>query len=460
MRKTISAVFVVVLVALHSAAHAQSPTPLQFGDVAFAMTPAQARTAFPNANWQVIRKLPSGADAEIEARDGVEFAGAPVNVSVRHERYVRELRMQRYENVASAKACLDAGKTWMQATRVGIGPLRGQAPNTVTRTEPMRFTTTRIEGALIVMPMGGGATQSTYGEKISLEDDVEALLDSRRGMTPWPIARWERRPPQNFYLSAYSPPLADDAPRASVSVEYSGDRTSHVCIASLIVVQDLPQPARQELKLESTRILNQATIGARHAIATRWRAMDGPAKRETAATVSCQTYRATGLVEMCTIKPSDAPAGLTNADVTALLTLARAYRFDMSGQDIDDPQPLDVRIPVRISDSDIRALDFASVPADIGASVRFAQAPRISHDDYPPRAISQEIEANLLVKCQVQTDYSIVCADARAMNPEHTPLFKEAALKTARTVLVQPTLSDGASSVGAIFEYMVAFRLD
>lgn len=64
--------------------------------------------------------------------------------------------------------------------------------------------------------------------------------------------------------------------------------------------------------------------------------------------------------------------------------------------------------------------------------------------------------------CQIQSDYSVICGNVRAQDQDAAvaAAFEPAVVQGMTGAYAAETKTDGASSVGAVFDYAVVFKLE
>ncbi len=455
-RPWLSPIAAAVILILSPNAHAQQAA-LRFGPLAFGATVEEARAALPEARWHSLATLPSGAVSTATAADAVDFAGRRAHVWVRHTRYERGLVLDTEIDALTALQCVEQSRTWYLAARDATGPLQAKPPHVVTQPGRTTFNATRTEGGLVVLPQTTAGSSTTFGETIALAPDATAMLDARRGVTPWPQSKWRRRDPDTFTLNASNGQTTLGNPHVEVTTEFDPRR----CRLRLEVSMALPKPPPAAFAYDAAKATRRPSLALRHHTMLAVQTPDpvgAPLAAPLTRTMQCSLDRTTGLTFSCR-PPAETPP-LANAHVRALRQLAMGYIFDMTGVDVDDPQEMTISLPVTLDPGDVRSYAFADQPANATGRVRFARRPEILRMDYPPAALHENIEADLTVTCQAQADQSVICTHARAAAPAHAALFRAAAINATRGVRVEPTLTDGATSNGAVFDVRLQFRIE
>lgn len=422
-----------------AAAFAQVPEVPVFGGLRIGMTLDEVRAALPVAAWEEGDRLKfSQRPTTLRAPAAVEFAGARHDAKVMagyRGRY--ELDLRREFASGSAAACEAAGRELIVATEAQLGPLRGPDP-VVTGEERERIgvaSTVTVSQAIGANPMtrrqvrgrdpdqfflrarGGGAVLPG-GESI----DVLVLLDYRRGTAP-------------------------------------------DCFAELRASRSATPAPAQALEFASLRATAEPSIAMKHVAMATHAALVRP--EGLAFRYRCQVERATGVAFDCRqdSPPIDAtapPAPLA-ALRPALHEMAKAHRFDLSavpGLDRDDPQPVEVLIPISLQPGDLRPTDFVQ-SGDLQLEPHFRWQRRVGPDPssyYPTRALRAGENAAVEMACQIQADLSPVCAPLPSV-PRAPPDFEQAVMRLMASYRADPTAADGSSTVGRIKLARVEFRL-
>jgi len=147
------------------------------------------------------------------------------------------------------------------------------------------------------------------------------------------------------------------------------------------------------------------------------------------------------------------------------LRLARSYQFDMAqvpNLDRDDPLPVLVDIPIRMAPLDVRELKSTEQPVPVTqAGFRWATRATASQLEqlYPKRALREAEQTNLALVCEVQEDFSAVCAPA-TQDPRPASDFEWAALEILTYYRAEPTAKDGTSTVGQKILQQLQFRME
>jgi hypothetical protein len=215
-------------------------------------------------------------------------------------------------------------------------------------------------------------------------------------------------------------------------------------------------PLRQSVNFDPARVRLEPGAAVRHAVVAGLPQL--PAEGITFE-LACRISWSRGDVVGCTAV-DDSPAA------RAAITIAHTYVFDMSGIEKASEGPLaDMVIPVRLSEADRRSLGFLTQPPTELSLITFARTPGadMMTPYYPAAALRANVQTGVTMTCQVQADLSAFCArpaiESTGMDPSMASRFALAALQITSFFRVGPTLSDGRSSVGVVFNYDIHFRL-
>jgi hypothetical protein len=163
--------------------------------------------------------------------------------------------------------------------------------------------------------------------------------------------------------------------------------------------------------------------------------------------------------------PPLTPEALTAKVHSTALRLARAYQFDMArvpNLDRDDPLPVLVDIPIRMAPTDLREVKATDQAVPLSqAGFRWATRPPASQLEqlYPKRALRAAEQTNVALVCEVQEDFSAVCAPAK-QDPRPAPDFEWAALEILTYYRAEPMAKDGTTTVGRKILQNLQFRLE
>ena len=163
--------------------------------------------------------------------------------------------------------------------------------------------------------------------------------------------------------------------------------------------------------------------------------------------------------------PPLTPEALTAKVHSTALRLARAFQFDMArvpNLDRDDPLPVLVDIPIRMATTDIRELNATDQAVPLSqAGFRWATRPPASQLEqlYPKRAKRAAEQTNVALVCEVQEDFSAVCAPAK-QDPRPAPDFEWAALEILTYYRAEPMAKDGTTTVGRKILQKLQFKIE
>jgi hypothetical protein len=454
-------VAILLAIGLAFGARAQAPEPPKdaprFGPFWLGMSPDEAKAAAPGVEWRITSRAPSGAALWAEAKAAGTFASRLIDAKVWRERYQNGVQLSAViENIAP-QACLEQGNAWISAVAATIGPMAASAPTKTIEPTRTQWATQRIEGALVVMPLTVGGGTTTFGEPLEVAPGVPALLDARREGKPWAQKRWARRPPDHFVLSARAPSSTPEAlPRFAVA-QAEFERRGNLCELKLIAKNQLAIPEPVFLDSGKTAVLRKPTIGERHAAALR---LGTSISAAPPISFDCKVVRDNGKTFDCTaaLHTTLGPVGFEYA----LRRLAESIVFDVSGVDRDDPQPMRTRITMQVTPDDLRPLEFITTPPTDSRQIRRLSGPssRSLSNEYQPAALAKELEGQIKLTCQVQADFSAICANPVGRTPEETAMFGPSALRLmAGSLTVAPLLANGRPSSGVVFEQILMFAL-
>ena len=424
MNRPISALLLAAACALSSGLRAAEAPVVRFGPLTVGMSVADARAALPQADWKVGWASPiTGRVSRLSAVDALEFGGRRMKVDLRDERYDWHLELTARSTEPSVQACEQAGLAMLTALEQSAGPLQ---PGRDASGEALAF---------------GSGSKAMWR---ALQDPGEVL--SRRQAASTPVDRMSLSAVRTF-----------DRLEVKGQVSYDA-RLPQNCSFFAIAIRWRPRPEPEVLAWDPARVRQQITVGERHRLAqTLSLPSDGWTVR-----LRCEVQRQSGAVGGC--QPVDPAAQPTPALRVAQRHAARLV-VDLSGQDRDDPQPMVTELPVTLSPTDRRPLDFGP-PTVPSSGVSFAERPgaKALRSAYPSRAQRQGVAASVDLACQVQSDGSLVCQPAQAAGRDALgPLaveFERAAETLAADYRSAPTLADGRPSAGVVIGLRVRFALE
>jgi hypothetical protein len=134
----------------------------------------------------------------------------------------------------------------------------------------------------------------------------------------------------------------------------------------------------------------------------------------------------------------------------------------VAGLDRDDPLPVLVEIPLKLALDDIKNLTSTTTAVPIStAGFRWAiRAPAsLLERLYPNRALRAAEETTVALICEIQSDYSPVCAPAQ-QDPRPAPDFEWAALEILTFYQAEALARDGNSTVGRKILQNLQFKME
>ncbi len=453
--------FLLALSVLPLAWGADAPA-LKFGPLVFGAGLDAARKAAPGAEWRDAAVSPySGRVFSIAADDAVEIGGLRFSAVVREEHYTSALHLDAMAPAANGLACEAAALAVAAEIEKVAGPLSGGEPmKTVAQQGALAWNVTRSAGGVInVTPQPGyGIPPRTIGEVVSFGVGSSALVTA---------ADFKGRALRRSKFAAKDPftllvSTAGEAAGASISVraEYESFGSPH-CALKIDVSRTRAAPPPQRFDAGSRKILRTATIAERHFAAEKLgAALDAPYD----AAFDCKVSRTTGGAFACA--RIGEPSATPEVERTAR-AFAEKTQFDMKGDDRDDPVPMATTIPVRISATDRKPIDFLAQPRMPATDFLFDVRPSAYDLEraFPSPALRKGVGARMTAVCAAQADGSLICAAAAADNveiaadPALAAAFKQATYKVLSHFRVAPTLRDGRPSAGGVFAIPVDFRI-
>lgn len=469
---------------LATAAFAASPTtPIGFGPLRVGMSLEEIRAATPGVVWTAGRPLKySGQPTEFTA-DGVVIAerAFTARISARHHG-AYALSLEHVYAAPDADHCEQTARAVFAIIEPQTGPMH--PPGKMIRGEE---------------PEDLGARSTVkLSQVLSMADYKPISRAKLKGRNP--ARRWLRATTGEFGAQRSRLVISEDESveqsKASFSMDYEHEAASESCQIRLEATQAPRFPPLQTLAFNVVPAAQTPSISRRHFELSRLAISVALPANGIGLEVRCKVDRDSGRTRDClatdsglasggiaglsptpsptsapTPSPTPTPATLLGpADLAARVRttasrLARAYQFDMSkaaGLDRDDPQPVWVDIPVSMSPADIRELKGTDRAVPVTqAGFRWAtRAPaQILEQLYPKRALRAEEQTNVALVCQIQEDYSAVCAPA-AQDPRPAPDFEWAALEIITYYRAEPKTVDGRPTPGIQFLQNLQFRLE
>lgn len=490
---------------LATAALAAPPEqPLGFGPLQVGMGLAEIRAATPGIHWSTGRQLKySGQPTEFTA-DGVLIAerAFTARISSRHHG-AYSLSLEHVYAAADADHCEQTARAVFAVIEPQTGPMH--PPGEMIRGEE---------------PEDLGARSTVkLSQVLSMADYKPISRTKLRGRNP--ARRWLRATTSEFGASRYTPVIIEEESarenKASFFMDYEQEAASESCRIRLEANRSPSFPPLQTVAFKALSAAQSPSISRRHFELSRLAISVTLPPGGTEIMVRCGVDRDSGKTRDC--RPADPPgviAGLSaspprdgdGAETEVILgigtptptaapattrtpaqnpslppapvltpealaskarntatRLARAYQFDMSqlpGLDLDDPQPVLVDIPVRMTPTDIRELKAMATAVPLTqAGVRWAtRAPAyVLEQLYPKRALRRAEQTNVALVCEVQEDFSAVCAPA-AQSPRPAPDFEWAALEILTYYRAEPTSAAGTPTPGIKFLQNLQFKLE
>ena len=117
-----------------------------------------------------------------------------------------------------------------------------------------------------------------------------------------------------------------------------------------------------------------------------------------------------------------------------------------------------VSFPLRFDPTTNPAVDLQSGPLVEKALFANLRLP-VNDFDYPPAALRAGAQGKLSVLCQVQTDFSLICAQQAFDPPENGHYFEGWAASLGRRAKISPNLTNGQSAAGVRTVFSINFRL-
>ena len=397
--------------------------PIRLGPLELGMRIGEIKAALPSANWQLISKSAfTGGEFRVVAEDALDLAGRRLKVEVTNHPYNWDIGLTARFNEATPQACEQSGLQLLAALEVGTGPLSpGRDP---------------------------GETV-TFGQASSAR--FTAFEGRREAVQRKHVARSE------VNLLVLSAQIQAQRQEVKASAVFDAKSTPN-CRFNVMALGWQPQPPMQAVPYEESKTLQRMNIGDRHRLAS------GVELPEAVVVVpmQCQVSRQSGKVLKCN-ELGNRPFSAAVSNVAG--RYAGAMAFEMSGIDRDEPQPVLIDIPVRVSRDDVKPLDFGQAPVLPMTDLVFTATPSAKEvqQAYPFKALRQGVGARVETRCQVQTDGSLIClAGAVLQSNAQTDLvndFSNAAARLLPLYRVAPALKDGRPSAGQVLGLGVQFLL-
>lgn len=382
---------------------------------------AEIKAALPGANWKLVSKSAyTGREFRMVAEDALELGGRRMKVEVTDHPHNWDIGLTAQFAEANPQACENSGLQVLAALEASTGTL----------------TPGRDAGEIV------GFGQASSARFTAFEGRREAVARKH-------VAR------SAVNLLVLSAQIQAHQQEVKATAVFDVKSTPN-CRVQVMALGWQPMPPMQALPFDAGKTLQRMNIGDRHRLAS---GVDLP---EAGALVpmQCQVSRQSGKVLLCNEMGDRAfSAAISNV----AKRYAGAMAFDMSGIDRDEPQPVLMDIPVRVSRSDVKPLDFGAAPALPMSDLAFTTTPPAKEvqQAFPFKALRQGVGARVDTLCQVQTDGSLIClaGSVRQTNGQ-TDLaadFSRAAAQLLPQYAVAAALKNGNPSAGQVFGLGVQF---
>jgi hypothetical protein len=396
---------------------------IRIGSIDLGMRIPEIKAALPGAVWKLVSKSAfSGRESKVSAEGAIELGGRRFNVEIRDELYEWDIELTAHSSETSPSACEQAGLAVLTALEDGTGPL----------------TASRDDGETVSF---GRASTARF-----------RAFEGRRE----PVARkhLERSTAHTLVLSARL-----EAQRQEVKATVSFDATqSKNCRINLIALGWQQQPPWQSVAFDERKVIKRMSIGDQHRLAS------GVALPENGAavTMQCQVSRQSGRVLVCN-ELGDKPFSAAISNLAG--RYAGAMAFDTADLDRDNPQPVLIDIPIRVSPSDVKSLGFGNRAPLLMSELTFVASPPTKEVQYayPVKALRKGVGAQVAIICQVQVDGSLICRPPVVTQTDGQtdlhPDFAHGAAKLIPQYRVAPQLKNGESSNSVVFGLGLRFAL-
>lgn len=421
LRALFALIGVLALPLTGTAAPAAEPRAIRMGPLELGMRIHEIKAALPGVSWKVVSaSVFTGRELQVAAEGALELGGQRMKVEVRDTPYEWNIGLSADFTEASPQACEQAGLAVFSALETGSGPL----------------TAIRDPGETVTF---GRASSARFTAFEGRRDPVARQSLARSAVHTLVLSAQIQEPRQEL--------------RATASFDAKGARNCRVNIMALGWER---KPPMQAVTYDESKTLRRMNIGDRHRLAS------GVALPEGGVSVSmhCQVSRQSGQVLQCReLGDRPFPAAISNVAGR----YAGAMAFDMSGIDRDDPQPVLMDIPVRVSPDDVKPLNFGAAPMLAMSDVVFARTPPAKEVQYafPMKALRKGVGARAETLCQIQADGSLICLPAAVRQTDGqsdmAPDFARGAARLLPQYHAAPTLKDGGPSAGQVFGMGVSF---
>jgi hypothetical protein len=401
------------------------------------------RAERPGLAWRETTSPRSGKATSISAPGGLALAGQTFDATITPG--IAGAYKLAFESTAEGvdrKGCrarVDGVVRELETTFGRFGPDASDAPPKMVQTGGGGVTTMRSpEGYLMVV--GAPATYTPLVPTVRV-GSLSQMEDEPTGekFYTWRTKRIRPRPHDHYDISLEAEALNTSA---------GGNATRPDCRIDFTVDYTPPQPFAEDIAFSSLR-MTEPSISVRH------HSLDGvdvPAEGAE-VTIRCAIDRKAGVVFLCAN-----PDGETNLSPLERAAVGRVRSMRLDERDIDPDNPVVIRteMKVRLLPSERKTL---SPPAKLRpeSDVKWAKAPTpkgVEMTLWPTRRFeAPRIEAKL--RCQIQTDLSVICVDQRV-----TPATVDAAqiegLRLAQDYKAEARLADGSPAAGAWVEITMA----
>jgi hypothetical protein len=390
-----------------------------FGPFRFGMTPEEARAASPDAPWTVLNAAKeSGRIAEIRGTAVLELGGFRYDLKVGSQ-----YGGSHHWEITSTAATTDAAGCESRAAAL-IGALEDH------------FGTFESPGELV-----GTEETVSVGKASRMKTDASGVK-LRRISRAQDAAR--------YYVRARHVAEHVDDLEVVVLADYEAAR-GHECDIRVRVDGNTPPPPGLRVTFDPARVLARPTISYRN---RSLRDLGVPASPREFI-VQCALQAADGTVGTCI----SGPAG---GDIDPYRKLASqwalSYRLDIGAADADDRTMYPIEIPISMGAAEVREVDLMNGRLLDLTQIKVVRGARVDPSDYfPADPELRKSSADLLIRCQVQEDGSMICG-LKPGSTSPAPPFISGAIRLAENLEIEPTLRDGSSAVGGLIERRVQFK--
>jgi hypothetical protein len=470
------------------AATPQAPTGL--GPLRIGMSLEELRATTPGVEWTAGRPLKYSQKPTEFTASGVLLAERPfvVKVSSRHHGFY-SMELDHAYAAPDADDCEQTARAVFAFVEPQTGPMR--PPGAMIRGE---------EGEAI------GAWSTVKLSQVLKEEEFKPISRAKlKGRKP--ARRWLRATTLESAANHTNPFIELETvsghAEATFAMDYRRRDNEDTCHIRLVAQRALNPPPLQQLPATALTTAQAPSISRRHFEQSRLTVSVMLPASGVEVNVQCRVERDYGRTRDCRLSelgdgqktipglassvtpvtlistpasnapitngppppPPLTPEALTAKVRSTALRLARAYQFDMArvpNLDRDDPLPVLVDIPIRMAPTDIRELKSTEQAVPVTqAGFRWATRASASQLEqlYPKRALRAAEQTNVALVCEVQEDFSAVCAPTK-QDPRPAPDFEWAALEILTYYRAEPTAKDGTTTVGRKILQNLQFRLE